>query len=256
MSLVSNQHEVELLHSDPNKLILSYQDIIDIILSQFIRSNSFRAVDREEIKQQIYEELLKRLPKISCQYEGKSLLRTYFTVIIRNICNEILRKKEKNHFVNIDEIKLNYSHNDTLTSLLIAEETNKLKKAIELNCKKQQKLLLCLNLRFRMQIDFMVFKNTYESISLADFNSFMQHISPYNESSDILIFSALTQIDNQYNQKNNTPDALRKWTDLKIKELINILNGEPPASKYNEETFQILFEKAYSKETFQAKNAY
>jgi len=58
----------------------------------------------------------------------------------------------------------------------------------------------------------------------------------------------LTEIFNKYENKNNAPDTLRKWVKFKINELIDVLNGSPPASKYDEETFQILFEKCFYKE--------
>jgi hypothetical protein len=248
MSLDKNQKDIELLRNNPNQLILELQGLIDIIINQFINYQRFNFIEHDEIKQQINEELLNRIPKIQCQFQGKSLLRTYLSVVIRNICNEILRKGEKAKYITYDEIIINEASSETINSLLFEEEMVRLKKVLGLYYKQKSKLILCLKLKFKMPFDHEDFRNVYKEITQLEFEKFIHYVGSYKDCPDIIIFTALTEIFNKYENKNNTPDALRKWVNLKINEIINVLNGSPPASKYDEETLQILFEKCFYKE--------
>jgi len=249
MSVGSNHLELKLLKEEPHQLILAYQGLIDIIIKQFIRNNCFGYYEFEEVKQRVNEELLNKLPKIQSQYSGKSLLKTYFSVVIRNICNGLIRKREDNQFVPLNDVDIGKSDDDVINTILFQEEINKLKFAINLYYCQKEKLLLCLKLKYRMPFDFKDFKGAFRQITMKDFELFKQKIHPYNENPDIVLLSVLTDIFNKLESKNNTPDALRKWLKQKINELIDVLNGSPPTSKYNEETLQILFEKAFYNET-------
>ena len=100
-----------------------------------------------------------------------------------------------------------------------------------------------------MSVGFNDFIAVHPNITVFEFQQFMVRIAPYNDNTDVEIFSALTEILNKHENKNNTPDAMRKWIKQKINELIDIMNGDPPDSNYNEETIQILFEKCFCQET-------
>lgn len=241
----TNHKELKLLRDVPHQLILEYQSLIDIVIKQFIRSGSFSFQEFDEIKQQVNEELFRRLPKIQAQYRGESLLKTYFSVIIRNICNELIRKRVTTQFISLHGINIEQSSDEVMTSILIKEEIIKLKAAMNFYCEKKAKLVLCLKVKFRMPFDFKDFKDTFPQITIEDFESFKLKTHPYHEKPEIVLLSVLTDIINKFEMKNNTPDALRKWLKLKIDELIDVLNGNPPTSMYNEETLQILFEKSY-----------
>jgi hypothetical protein len=245
MSYDINQKDIELLKNNPHQLILELQGLLDIIINQFIRSGKFNFTEHDEIKQQINEELLNRISKIQNQFQGKSLLRTYISVVIRNICNEIIRKRGNTNFVSYEEIIINKTSNETMNSLLFEEEMDRLKKALGFYYKQKSKLILCLKLKFKMPFEFIDFRNVIKDITQTEFEIFIHNINPYLNCPDIVIFAALTDIFNKYENKIIMPDTLRKWIKLKINELIDILNGSPPASKYDEETLQILFEKCY-----------
>jgi len=248
MSYDLNQQDIELLQNNPHQLILNSQKLIDSIINQFIRGGHFRFEELCEVKQQVNEELLNRIYKIRNQFQGKSLLRTYLSAIIRNVCNDILRKKVRIHYIQLNESPVNQSITEIIYNLVLEEEMDRLQKAIRLYYKQSWKLLLCLKLRFKVPFSYEDFKNVNNNITQIEFNWFVQKVSPYQDNPDTVILSALTEILNKCENKNNTPDALRKWIKLKINELIEILNGDPPTSHYNEETLQILFEKCFHDE--------
>jgi hypothetical protein len=240
-----NQNDIFLLNNNPNQLILELQDLIDIIVYQFIRSGYFNYNEKQDVKQQINIELFNRVDTIQIHYKGKSLLRTYIGVVIRNICNEILRDKKKSKYILVEN-NLNFEGRyDDIDPLIMDEEMSRLRKIIELYFNKKYKLILCLKLKFKMVIELDDFRNINKNITPAEFGEFIDLINPYMDCPDNTMFMGLTLILNKYEHKDNTPDSLRKWVTDKINELIDILNGNPPTSNYNKESFQILFEKCY-----------
>ena len=249
MFLDNNQKDIKHFMYEPNLLIIHYQGLIDSIINVFIRSGNFRYHEHAEIKQQINEELLIKLPKILIQYQNKSPLKTYIAAIVRNICNEIVRKKIKSNITYLEEFVAYETSYNLIDSLVIEDEKRRLKMALHMYNKQEPKLMLCLKLRFRMPFNITDFTQLFQKFSPEDFDFFIEKIQPYKEISDLAIFSALTTLFNKYKDKDNTPGALRKWIAVKIAELVKLLNGNPPTYFYTEETFQILFERCFFNES-------
>lgn len=248
MSFDLNEKDIELLHNNQKQLILDLQGLIDIVINQFIGAGKFIYSERHEIKQHINVELLNRITKIQDQYQGKSLLRTYLSVVIRNICNEIVRNKTKLNHVSFEDITIVEENNENSNSLIFEEEIFRLRKIFGLYYKQKNKLILCLKLKFKMIFNIEDFRNFNINITQSEFEKFVDATHPYFECSDSKIFEALISIFNKYEHKENTSDSLRKWVADKINDIIEILNGNPPTSKYDKETLQILFEKCYYRE--------
>ncbi len=248
MSYDLNQQDIELLKNNPYQFILNHQKLIESIIHLFIRSGRFAFEELNDIKQQVNEELLGKIHKIRDQFHGKSLLTTYLTVIVRNICIEILRKKNKLYCVSLNESIIHYAGDDAINTLVIEEEIDRLQKTIQLYYRQEWKLLLCLKIKFKMGFDFDSFRTIYKQITKADFEDFIGFVQPYEGCSEKTLFIGLARLFNKYEDKEITPDSLRKWVTDKINQIIEVLNGRPPTSKYNRETFQILFEKSFHKE--------
>jgi hypothetical protein len=248
MSTGINQRDIDLLHHNPNLLILELQDLIDIIIYKFVKSRKFNNDEHQDIKQQINIALLNKVENIQKQYQGKSLLRTYFNVIIRNICNDILRHTKKSMYLyDENELKAEEGY-EGIDPLILEEEMMRLRKIVDLYYSQKYKLVLCLKLKYKLAISNEDFKNVHKNINRKEINKFMDFIEPYSECTDQKIFEGLTYVLNKFEHKRNTPDSLRKWIFDKINEIIDILNGDPPTSNYDKETLQILFEKCYYKE--------
>lgn len=237
-----DQHYIRLLNNNPEKLILSIQILIDTIVGRFLRSGCFNYQEKEDLKQQINEELLKKIPKLQAQYNGKSTLTTYLSAVIVNICYEILRKNKKNHLYIKEEFQVEYG-SEVMDTFIIKEEIKLFKNALELFYKQKSRLILFLKLKYRIPLSLSDFKKVYIQITGKEFDDFIQRIDPFDLATDVKIFTELVPFIKKYENKEVTPDSIRKWIKQKTNELIEIMNGDPPVSNYNEETLQILFEK-------------
>ncbi len=236
------ERSIELLRYDPQQLILSMQDMIGIIVYRFIRAGKFHVKERQDIVQHINEELIRKIPKIQTQFKGNARIKTYFAAIITNICHEIIRKTKKIDYINITENFVLIDRSEVTSNLVIQDEIKNLQKILALYFRQRSKLVLLLKLKFRIPVNFSDLHSVFEDLTMTEYRQFLQDISPYEENTDLQMHTALTGLFNHYGSRSITPDALRKWIKQKITELIDILNGNPPVSKYTEETLQILFE--------------
>jgi len=59
------------------------------------------------------------------------------------------------------------------------------------------------------------------------------------------VYQIFTPILNKYENKNNTEDAMRRWTEIRIFELLKVLNASPNRSNYTKESLKILMEKIF-----------
>lgn len=243
----NNQNDIKLLNTNPNQLVVKYQSIIQIVINGFINAGYFRLQDRDDIVQYVNEELLKKIDKIKAQYNGKVMLKTYMSAIIRNICLGRIRKG-RNYKKEIPEEYLNENKTeDVLNKMIIEQEIDKVGKILSLYSKQQNKIELILKLIFRIPLvpdDFYKYNN---EILYADFKQIIDIINKGLNMTNTEIFKLITPVLNKYENKKNSIDSTRRWVGMKIEELICLMNGNPPTSGYTKETFQILIEKYFVK---------
>jgi hypothetical protein len=237
--------EATSLFDDPGQFILNYQQLIEVLVHVFIRSGYFPTEDKQEIIHSIIERLLIRMPKIKAQYNGHSRLKTYLSVIIRNLILERIREKQylrKIEMVEEYNCEIEY-HEDPLNRMIIDQEITRLGKILGMFCTKRKKLELCMKLIFRIPLkmnDFTEFRNDFQA---ADYHSYCRHFGQIHLTTDLDIYEWLTNLVNKYEGKDSSSDAMRKWIKQKLEEIIDLLNGTPQTSNYSVETLQILFEK-------------
>ena len=65
----------------------------------------------------------------------------------------------------------------------------------------------------------------------------------------------MTDVLNKYEKKKTFADSLRRWTNTKIRELIEMMNKDVTLPGYEEETFQILFEICFAYEVDESVHA-
>ncbi|MBC8490236.1 MAG: sigma-70 family RNA polymerase sigma factor [Bacteroidetes bacterium] len=266
-----NNHEIQLLQNDPGKLILLYQDLINIIVRKIlIDPGYFNSQDKDDLAQQVSESLLLKVPVIKEKYNGMSLLRTFFSVIIRNICREIRRSELKQETVyrvseydatelpekktiykkkfQSTEIKENYlrTHkSETEKEIVYKSEFKNFESILRTYSKKRAKIELCLKVIYRIPVAMADIKR-YSGSADEEKNNEILKLSGSNEKvTNQEIYEKLTRFFNKYENRQNSNDAIRKWFEQKTGELIMLMNGNPPQAFYNTETFQYFVEKYY-----------
>ncbi len=266
-----NDRDIELLNKFPDKIIVQYQEMIrHIIQRTLIEPGYFNRQEKQDLIQDINERLIKKIPVIRERYNGLSLLRTFFSVIIRNICREIRRSELKQETVyrvseydatelpekktiykkkfQSTEIKENYlrTHkSETEKEIVYKSEFKNFESILRTYSKKRAKIELCLKVIYRIPVAMADIKR-YSGSADEEKNNEILKLSGSNEKvTNQEIYEKLTRFFNKYENRQNSNDAIRKWFEQKTGELIMLMNGNPPQAFYNTETFQYFVEKYY-----------
>ena len=245
--MTDNEKDITLLHSDPHSLLLKYQETVKIIVKKYIIAGMFKASDFEDIVQEVSSTLLVKIPAMQAQYNGMSLFKTYFSVIVRNICLKEHVKFKKEIAAEQQEIDGLIDRGHGEDKILIEEEVRRFKNILSLYYRQRPKLLLCLKLHYRIPLTYEDLSTWYPQCSLQDSETLLRHFGiPFDNEDDLEIFKTLTPVMNKNENKTNSVDAVRKWTDSKIQEIIKLLNGTPQRRSHTEETLKILVDDFFS----------
>ncbi len=234
-----------MLMDRPGELIVKYQPLVQVVVQVFMKSGYFRGDEKEEIVQWVNLRLLDRIDRIRSQYSGISLLRTYFSSIIRNLCLEFIRKgknQERVRMLNEDDHNLSYSP-DHLKGMIIRQECQRLGLILNMFHHEKAKLLVCFKCLIRVpvtmkDIEAYALKTVPESIC----HPILQ-LRPDSGIPDRQLYQRLSVLVNHVEGRSGSADALRKFIWLREMEIIRLLNGEPPHACHNQETFRILLDR-------------
>jgi len=240
-----NSLEIELLMHNPAALLLNYQQVIGVIVQVYLRSGFFKDESKDEVVQYVNDQLLSRIDIIREQYNGRALLRTYLSAVIRNICAELLRERQRNSFIEYFEEPVESAsyETDQLSRIVIKQELIRLETILMLFGPLQGRLEVCLRALYRLPLaksDFLCCCKNPDDKAVNEAIKYLIQPVPLMEKE---VFVCLNQVFNYEKGKTIQPDALRKWVKARTRELIVLLNGDPKRSNYNEETLQILLEK-------------
>ena len=236
-----NDHEIWLLNNDPAKLIAIYQELIRIIVRSYQSKGYVSAMESDDLVQEINKELLGRIDKISLQYNGKSSLRTYFSVIIRNICRELFRKNNRVEESGDPEYQKNISEPNPHDRIVINQEYERFEKVMKLMLKDRVRFNLMLRfiLDLRVRPDdirqFIGYSDDKEDYLLRDLNN-------SSGLSKRELFERLSDNLNILENRLTSPDSLRKWFKSRSSEFLDLMNGTPKRSSYSLESIQLLVE--------------
>jgi RNA polymerase sigma factor (sigma-70 family) len=226
---------------------VKYQETVKIIVKKYIQSGLFKAIEFEDIVQDINAALLAKIPAMQSQYNGKSLFRTYFSVIVRNICLKEYRRSWKDGGIIHEEVRSVFEESPVEKKDVFEQEVRRFKTILSLYDKQRPKLLLCLKLFYKIPISSEDIRLWYPGCDDEDHALLMQYFgSSYHQMSDLDIYRTVTPIMNKNEGKSNSVDALRKWTDSKVHEIIQVLNGNPKKANYGAETLKILVDDFFS----------
>ncbi len=245
--MTQNERDIELLHKDPHALLIAYQETIKIIVKKYIEGGMFRASDFEDLVQEINAGLIPKIPSIQAHYNGISLFRTYFSVIVRNMCLRIHRTRDREIEI-VEEKEGDASgRNEIESTYLIEDLRRRFRQVLSLYGKHTGKLMFCLKIYHRIPLRNQDVHNWLPHLSSNDRGTLLDRFGVgYESMSDSEIYAILGPIMNREENKANSVDALRKWTDSKIEEIIDVLNGEPKRSSHTKETLKILVDDYFS----------
>ena len=245
--MTQNERDVDLLQKDPHALLIAYQETIKIIVKKYIEQGMFRPSDFEDIVQEINAGLLRKIPSIQVHYSGISLFRTYFSVIVRNMCLQMRRTQRRELEAAEEKGDDTHGQNEIENMYLIEDLRRRFKEVLNLYGKHTGKLMLCLKIYHRVPIRSQDIMDWLPRLSVLDRDMLLDRFGGgYEEMSDSEVYGILCPIMNREENKSNSVDALRKWTDSKIGEIIDVLNGEPKRSSHTKETLKILVDDYFS----------
>lgn len=239
----SNEKEIKLLYDDPGQLLTSYQDLISIIVHRYRRLGYVSLRDTQDLVQEINRKLLERLPRIQKQYNGKSRLRTYFSVIVRNICLEEIRKKP----ILEEPREHNYNKHENfempVDGFLIRQEYERFEKALKLMFKDRMRFSLMLRYILELEVPGNYLLDLYPESGETDLDFVMAKIHEGKTANKKRKLEILSEVLGKLENQNTSADSLRKWFAVREEEFLRLMNGDPPRSAYTMETIQILIEE-------------
>jgi RNA polymerase sigma factor (sigma-70 family) len=245
--MTENDYEVSLLHSDHNRLIVLYQPIVIIIVRKYIGLGLFRRDDFDEIVQTVNERLLAKVNVIREQYNGSSLLKTYISSIIRNICLKMYDDTKRHAYLHLADDSAIVDPDSLHDRYAIEDEREAFRTVLTLFRKHRSKLFLLLKVMYRLPVSETEIREWFPQSHLKEAREIAGLFDgDYGPMTDGEIYRSLTPFLNRWEGKKTTHDALRKWIDSKLSEIITVLNGDPPTKSHSPESLKILIEDYFS----------
>jgi RNA polymerase sigma factor (sigma-70 family) len=238
-----NDREIWLLLNDPGKLIALYQDLITVIVHKYKRLGYVTVRESDDLVQDVNHKLLERIARIQDQYNGKSQLRTYFSVIIRNICREEFRKNPKLEEPQPPDYHRLEKSEFPIDRFIIRQEYERFEKVLKLLFDDRSRFILMFWYMVNLKISAQLLESLYPDIKIENLEGLEEQLNESGEKTKKERFENLSEILQVFEGYYTSPDSLRKWYFSRSKDCVDRMNGNPPRSGYNLESIQILIEK-------------
>ncbi len=241
--MAQNDNEIWLLKNSPAELLALYQDLIRIIVRKYNRLGYVAGRDTDDLIQEVNRKLLERISKIQKQYNGISMLRTYFSVIVRNICLEEMRKNQNLEEPQSPDYHLLDQAEHPIDVFLIRQEYERFEKVLKFLFKDRVRFIIMFRYMMDLKITGDQVLNLFSYTSKSDLETVIADLNPDDEMTKKAKFEKLSVILNILEKQNTSAESLRKWFVTRSKECLGLMNGDPPRSAYTLESLQILCEK-------------
>jgi hypothetical protein len=243
-----NQESVLSEKENKSLFLETYRPNIYKTVRYFTRSGFFKPEDEEDMIQELSLFLLEKSAAIINGYQGRAKFSTYITTILINRCRVLAKNSRKIIYEELTSTQLLRTSESRIPMFLLVDEFNKLDTFFALCMKKKFKLILCLKLIYKLPVSEPDITNVFPGRYL-DKTEIEKILMLGNHSNsklkDYQIYAGLTDFLNAYEGKSNSPDAIRRWVDDKMEEMILFLNGQPKQSEFTRESLQILVEKYF-----------
>jgi hypothetical protein len=236
-----------LLQSDPQGLVLAYQGMVEIIVRKYVRSGMFSNESYTDVIQTVNAELLERIRTIRANYNGTTLVKTYVSAVIRNIC---LKLHEKGMYVKSFDppvIEKLLTPIDMIDRYSVGQARRAYWAIMQQFGRDLPKVTICLKLRYHITLereDILLWYPECSPVLITQLTAHFGANPAHLTEKDTYAF--VTPIFNAVEKKNNTSDALRKWTTYKVLEILNLLNSSIPHAAFDEGSLRILVEDYFS----------
>jgi len=245
----------------PGEYFVPHLQLIQrVIKNTLIKTGYFRNEQTTELEQRVHEQLLLREQKILTSFRGEAKFSTFLAVIVTNICREI-RKSEwryRSRMFSLSFIpafselsgwfdKLQDNRIPVPDQMVIIETTRKLETIFKTYPTCRVKIEFCLKAVFRIPVRIEDLQGKQSEPDACEI--IKKQINTLNIPGEKMtkteIYKRLTVIFNLIEKQQNTDDAIRKWLDDRMNEIIRLLNGNPQVASFNRETLQYLCEYYY-----------
>lgn len=236
----------ELMLKDPSALVLKYNEMIRIIV---LRCAGRRLQVGEGIGglvDTVTSELMLRMSSIQAHYNGTSLVKTYVSAVVRNICLAMWANRPPTE--SLEGIgHLSIPHTSIAERHSINQARSAFRAILLQYGRTLPKVIVCLKLKFRMQLeneDILRWQPGCEERVLSDF--FVDYRSWPDSMTDMEVFERCRSIFNLLQRNETTADTIRRWTTSKIAEIAETLDSSIPGAHFDEESIRILTEDYFS----------
>jgi len=236
-----------ILQTDPKGLVLAYQGMVEIIVRKYVWSGMFSDESYADVVQSVNAELLERIHGVQANYNGSTLVRTYVSAVIRNICLKLHKKGTYGKPVDTPVTERLLAPVDMVDRYSIDQARRAYRAIMQLYRQDLPKLIICLKLRYHIRLERKDILRWYPECDPVVISQLMAHSRAHPvQMMDKDTYAFVTPIFNAAEEKTNSPDALRKWTASKIVEILDLLNSSIAHAAFDEESLRILVEDYFS----------
>lgn len=239
-----NKVEITLLKTDPGKLLVLYQPVVWAIVRNYFSQGSLHHREQEDWVQEINKKLLERMPRIREQYNHSSKLRTYVSVIIRNICLEESRRCHLLAEPEAPPYRIPEQAVEPADLFLFKQEYQKLQRILRMMHKDRPRLNLLIRVWYDLPVSRCDLDYFLKPRSSLDKEELLNRLNSCLDKMKREKFEVLSGALELLEGKLIPPDSLRKWYSAHLEELLKLMNGNPPQSAYTQESLGILLEHA------------
>jgi RNA polymerase sigma factor (sigma-70 family) len=246
-----SQFTPELLRSNPELFIQQCQPIIHACIHQYTASGLFPRSEKEDIAQSVNEYLLSSLHSIEQNYDGRVLFRTYVGVVIRNACLRVFQRQYANKIVqHIREDQAHQYEYDPTDALLLEEELERLHTVLQLFRSDQQTIYICMKLFFKIPLLQQDLRQWSRRVKSSHRKMLMRTFGrPYGQIAKEDVFDLFAIVWNSFRRYKSTGDGIHRWTARRIRDIIKLMNGNPPRRSHSFESLQTLLSEEYNRLT-------
>lgn len=230
-----------------HKTIERFEDLVRIVATKYSRNSQLFPYTQNDLSQYIVLRLIENIKSVKANYRGEARLKTYMSAVIRNYSLEFIRKNKPKsvEFISIDNYSIDQNSDIAIQPLKDVQwlvEITRLERILKLYGSKRSKIEVVFKGVFRIKVlppDLFYQPNyhEYESPIL----KFIAKINTHTNLNSGEIFTLYTHLFNLLESKNNSDEAIRKWTLRTMEEIIKLLNDCVEKRHYTKESLGALF---------------